>query len=138
MPTKLEHVVSPTEQDLIDLEKLYADYPLDADFSTVNDVVKSDESKALYALRFNDRLLGAVVIIEDAGNAELEYLCVREITRGRHVGRDILRLIKKDKDYAKVTFTSCIEDEAITRLFTSAGFTQDGQEGNTYTLISEA
>lgn len=50
----------------------------------------------LYAARFNDRLLGAVKIRQDAETGLLDALAVREITRRRGVGRYLVEEVMRD------------------------------------------
>ncbi len=136
MPVTLEALNNPSEQDLIDLQKVYKDYPLDVDWPTLQELVNKDDNCTLYAIRFNDRLLGAMTITDAGDNLKLEHLCVRELTRQRHVGRDLLRLYKDEltnnSNTKPVVFSSCIQHIAIDTLFTQAGFTASGENNQTY------
>lgn len=91
MPVRLEAITQPSEQDLIDLEKIYQDFPAAIESAEV--LRQSDAEHVLFAGRFNDRLLGAMQVVFQQSCAEIRFLCVREITRRRHVARDMLRLL---------------------------------------------
>lgn len=91
MPVRLEAITHPSKQDAIDLEKIYHDFQ--GDISGESLQKQSDDSHILYAGRFNDRLLGAMQVVLNDSQVDIRYLCVREITRKRHVARDMLRLL---------------------------------------------
>ena len=97
MPVKLNVFQSAkalSAQDVIDLDKLYCDHPHAADIPAVADLL-GHESVSLYAARFNDRLLGAVFLNSqgDSDSWQMQYFCVRKLTRRRHVAHDLLREI---------------------------------------------
>lgn len=87
MPVFLEKISEPTEQDLIDLKKIYADYPMHEGQPFSLDKAKGE----IFAGRFNDRLLGAFEVADKGSHVVVVYLCVRKVTRNRHVARDMLR-----------------------------------------------
>ncbi len=129
MPVNLEKVSHPTAQDLIDLEKIYADYPTDLNWTALNIQLEENANLNLYALRFNDRYLGAFTALQQADSIEIKHLCVRIVTRQRHVGRDLLRLFKAIEPQQNLVFNHCLtEDPAISRLFAQAGFKQQNQQ----------
>lgn len=101
MPVYLEKVTKASEQDIIDLEKIYCDFPGDVKASELQK--QSDSQHLLFAARFNDRLLGAMQVVFQDEVAQINYLCVREVTRKRHVARDMLRLLISQ--YPKQNFT---------------------------------
>ncbi len=129
MPVVLEQVDNPSEQDLIDLEKLYNDYPTDLRFNDLQDLLGNRSDISLYGARFNARLLAAVTTSPEEEGLKLDHLCVRSVTRQRNVARELLRQLINDHNSTQFVFESCIDDTAIERLFTSAGF---DKQGNTY------
>ncbi|MDA5474752.1 aspartate 1-decarboxylase autocleavage activator PanM [Yersinia kristensenii] len=80
MKLTIERLTNLTHQDLIDLAKIWPEQQQTYWLQWIND------GKPLFAARFNERLLGAVKVIVDGQQAELEDLCVREVTRRRGVG----------------------------------------------------
>jgi hypothetical protein len=94
MPVHLEHISQPTEQDWIDLGKIYADAPQEW-LSDASDIKASlqpllDQQTWLIAGRFNSRLLGAMKANQDGNNITLQHLCVRNITTNRGVAHQIM------------------------------------------------
>ena len=52
------------------------------------------DSRRIFAARFNDRLLGALMIdVQDDGSWLLHSLCIRKMTRERGVGSRLLQLL---------------------------------------------
>jgi hypothetical protein len=134
MPTAIEAVIQPSEQDLIDLEKLYNDYPIEGvGFEQIKPMLNEASTTRIYGIRFNDRLLGAIsVTAADEGNIlNLDHLCVRAITRQRHVGRDMFMHLTKLLDTETLRFMPCIESEALDRTLRVAGFEK---ENNSWVL----
>ena len=80
----------------------------------------NSENLTLYAARFNARLLGAISVGEnEGGNISLNHLCVRQLTRQRHVGRDLLRLLISHLSQEKaVSFKleTCMQNPALDKL----------------------
>ncbi|QGZ28921.1 aspartate 1-decarboxylase autocleavage activator PanM [Stutzerimonas stutzeri] len=100
MPVLVETVTEPSQQDRIDLAKIFADAPVwllapYANAATLIEAALADRS--LIAGRFNDRLLGAAILRRGAAHWQLSHLCVRKITRGRGVGK---RLIEQSRNQA--------------------------------------
>lgn len=122
MPVTLELIAPPSAQDLIDLEKIYTDYPIELPWKVIAKQLENDSELRLYAGRFNDRLLGACTVKERDNTLEITHLCVRKITRKRHVARDILRLLLEVETAKRVTAPFCQEAPAVDILFTNAGF----------------
>lgn len=94
MPVQLEHISQPTEQDWIDLGKIYADAPQEW-LSDTSDIKASlqpllDQQTWLIAGRFNSRLLGAMQASKEDNNVILQHLCVRNITTNRGVAHQIM------------------------------------------------
>lgn len=122
MPVTLETVAQPTEQDQVDLQKIYADYPQDCDWQALSQQLAEKEAMTLFAGRFNNRLLGAVSVSEENGHLHLNHLCVRAITRQRHVGRDMLRLLLAKYPQHSFSLKLCIDSPATQKLLANAGF----------------
>ena len=80
MKLTIERLTTLTHQDLIDLAKIWPEQQPTVWQQWIND------DKPLFAARFNERLLGAVTVMIKDEQAELEDLCIREVTRRRGVG----------------------------------------------------
>ena len=103
MPVSMEEVSMPRGQDFEDLIKIYQDAPDWMLGSPAegehDDAVRrmldiTSRSRRIFAARFNDRLLGAVMIdMQDDRSWLLHSLCVREMTRERGVGSRLLSLL---------------------------------------------
>lgn len=120
MPIIVEQVTQPNEQDLIDLIKVYTDYP---DFASKD---KTDikqwlaeqlaaPNQRLYAARFNDRLLGAACLhglnTDTAGTPlSIHNFCVRNVTRRRGVGSKLLLDLKTFADTEGFCLTVQVPD----------------------------
>lgn len=104
MPIIVEQITEPNEQDLIDLIKVYKDFP---DFSSKDETdIKqwlteqlSTADQQLYGARFNDRLLGAACLqgspTKDHDKPRsIHSFCVRNVTRRRGVGSKLLLDLK--------------------------------------------
>lgn len=126
MPVVIEKVVNPSAQDLIDLEKLYKDYPIDLRFADLQALLNKQPAMSLYGARFNDRLLAAITVTPGADGAILDHLCTRALTRQRGVGKELLRQLLKACSETSFIFSPCIESPAINHLFIQAGFSQNG------------
>lgn len=103
MPVIVEAVVQPSAQDRTDLEKIYADAPawLLAPYPDAASLIDAGLAEGcLIAGRFNDRLLGAAWLQQDADGWRLAHICVRKITRSRGVGQ---RLIAEARQRAAKT-----------------------------------
>ncbi len=126
MPVVLEVVSEPSEQDKIDLNKIYQDFSVNAGLPLL-DVKALPANFKLYAGRFNARLLGAFLVEEREQQLMIRYLCVRKITRGRHVAREMLRQFigKVEKESYLVGIET---SEALTQLMTELNFTAVGND----------
>ncbi len=80
MKLTIERLTALSPQDLIDLGKIWPHQQPEQWQSWLSN------GKALFAARFNERLLGAVKIALQDDRAELQDLLVREVTRRRGVG----------------------------------------------------
>ena len=128
MPLTLEQVISPTEQDLIDLEKLFQDYPEQTRWQDVQQWLSENPDTQIFAGRFNDRLLGAVTLTTHANEITINHLCVRKVTRQRAVGKDLLRLIFAQNKGAQFSITICHSSEANKALLKKLGFTEHNDQ----------
>ncbi len=98
MPVHIEWIESPSEQDWLDLEKLYKDAPAQwfegVCEHTAQDyiAIKKQQDYKIVAGRFNDRLIvGATLKVQQGQSSYLlEELCVRSATRKRGVARQML------------------------------------------------
>ncbi|NKQ09649.1 acetyl-CoA sensor PanZ family protein [Pseudomonas sp. SST3] len=93
MPVYVESITEPSQQDRIDLAKIFADAPdwLLAPHASAEALIDSALTHGtLIAGRFNDRLLGAALLQRGAPHWQLSHLCVRKVTRNRGVGKRIL------------------------------------------------
>lgn len=112
-----------SEQDYLDLGKIWPEYPADS--------LRVDETHRIYAARFNDRLLGAVRVLLSGAEGTMDSLRVREVTRRRGVGHYLIEEAIRDNPSItdwRVTDTG-VEDRNVMNAFMAAlGFTaqQDG------------
>ena len=94
MPVHLEHISQPTEQDWIDLGKIYSDAPQEwlSDASNIQASLQQllDQGTWLIAGRFNARLLGALKAVKEGNTIYLSHFCVRKITINRGVAHQML------------------------------------------------
>ncbi|MNZ13136.1 PanD maturation factor [compost metagenome] len=93
MPVLVETLSNPSEQDRGDLAKIYADAPawLLAPYADAAALVQCGlDEGLLVAGRFNDRLLGAALVVRGERHWRLSHLCVRKVTRNRGVGRRLV------------------------------------------------
>ncbi|AGH82233.1 hypothetical protein PCNPT3_11485 [Psychromonas sp. CNPT3] len=83
-------------QLLIDLAKIYQPY-FDADKLTQQALTALIENKdsTLYVTLFNERHLGAVEVKVEGNKACLSLLSIRDLTRRRGVGINLLREVEK-------------------------------------------
>ena len=106
MPVYVVAIDAPSDQDRIDLAKIYADAPdwLLAPHASADALIEAGlASGTLIAGRFNDRLLGAALLQRDEMDWRLSYLCVRKLTRGRGVARRIIEESRHQADAAGVS-----------------------------------
>lgn len=125
MPILVELIESPNENDLIDLQKIYADAPtwMYEEFGELEFLATrlQEQPGKLYAARFNDRLLGACWLLEqDDGSYRVRWLTVRKATRGRGVASRLLELVLKDIDAP--IWLSSRQSPATDSLLNKSGF----------------
>ncbi|MCY1424033.1 PanD regulatory factor [compost metagenome] len=105
MPVVVEILTEPTQQDLVDLQKIYHDAPqwLFAPYPDGQGLIDACLGDAtLVAARFNDRLLGAARLQRQDSVSHISHLCVRKVTRRRGVGE---RLINESQKIAEQSGT---------------------------------
>ncbi len=98
LPVHIEWIESPSEQDWLDLEKLYKDAPGQwfegVCEHTAKDyiAIKKQQDFKIVAGRFNDRLIVGATLKAQEGQSSylIEELCVRSATRKRGVARQML------------------------------------------------
>ncbi len=93
MPVFVEAVATPSAQDRTDLAKIYADAPdwLLAPYADAASLIEHGlASGTLIAGRFNDRLLGAALLVRGETVWQLSHLCVRKVTRRRGVAQRLV------------------------------------------------
>lgn len=100
MPVVLEHITQPTEDDWEDLEKIRADTgasPGALGFrSTRADLEgKLNDDFWILAGRFNDRLVGAMLLTRQGNELELSQAGVRTITQRKGVLHQLLFLLDR-------------------------------------------
>ncbi|PKF60289.1 aspartate 1-decarboxylase autocleavage activator PanM [Psychromonas sp. psych-6C06] len=85
-----------SQQLFIDLQKLYKGYLSDSQLTTqgLQDLIETPD-KLFFITLFNARHLGAVQVTIDKHTATLSLLCIRDITRRRGVGKNLLREVEK-------------------------------------------
>ena len=87
MPIVSALVQKPSSQDRIDIHKIFKDYPEPVAPEAVDAWLDAGE---LYAASFNDRLLGACRLVAHADYWQVDFLCVRAVTRKRGVAYKLL------------------------------------------------
>ena len=97
LPVYLEWVEQPSEQDWIDLEKLYKETPAqwfdELNVDSVQGYValhQGSQPSKLAAGRFNDRLLTTARLNAVEAGYEISQLCVRSVTRQRGVAHQMM------------------------------------------------
>lgn len=81
----------------IDLQKIYLNERPEASLTAqaLSDELQK-KSSLLYVTMFNDRHIGAVKVSKKGGQAILSELCIRDITRRRGIGKNLLRQVEKE------------------------------------------
>lgn len=129
MPVHLEHITQPTQQDWIDLGKIYTDAPQEwlTDASDLQASLQEllDQGEWLIAGRFNARLLGALKATKDGNTINLRHLCVRNVTIKRGVAHQMLHHMNKWADENGYTLVAKDVPGELATSLVSRGFTQD-------------
>ena len=86
----------PSPQLVIDLQKIYLDL-LPKAALTEQSITQTllEKNTRLFMTMFNERHIGAVKVVTDTSKAVLSQLCIREITRRRGIGKNLLKQIEK-------------------------------------------
>lgn len=85
----------PLPQLIIDLQKLYAGYLSEQQLSEQALTTELlDDNNCYYVTMFNARHIGAVKVQQQAEKALLSRLCIRDITRRRGVGKNLLTQVE--------------------------------------------
>lgn len=140
MPIKVESVQNPSDQDWIDLQKIYLDLPHKADSAKEMDDFQAEikarftQGDELFAARFNDRLIASCWLnqVNEGEPRQINNFCVRKVTRRRGVGQQFLQfLIKAQPDKALTIDTKPSQlENGLQQLLGNLGFTPvEGQEG---------
>ena len=119
MKLTILRLVSFSDQDHIDLGKIWPEYSPSS--------LTVDETHRIYAARFNERLLGAVRVTLSGTDGALDSLRVREITRRRGVGQDLIEEVIRDTPDVLAWWMSDIgvEDRSVMSAFMQAtGFAE--------------
>jgi len=123
MKLTIVRLVTFSDQDLIDLGKIWPEY------SPASLTV--DDTHRIYAARFNERLLGAVRVTLSGTEGALDSLRVREVTRRRGVGQYLVEEVVRDNPSVASWWMADVgvEDRGVRAAFMQAlGFVaqQDG------------
>jgi GNAT superfamily N-acetyltransferase len=121
-------------QLVIDLQKIYADY-LPAESLTaqaISDTLQESDSR-LYVTMFNERHIGAAKVKTNGSKVTLSQLTVRDLTRRRGVGKNLLVQIEKllttegieqiEYNLQEVAEKECLTTQAF---LVDSGYTLDG------------
>jgi hypothetical protein len=132
MPVHLEHISQPSEQDWIDLGKIYADAPQQW-LSNNNDIKGSlqallDQGIWFISGRFNARLLGAMQAEKEGTNVTLANFCVRKITTNRGVAHQMFHHMGTWADANGYTLIAKEVPAELTKALLRRGFIEDGSD----------
>lgn len=98
-------VFSPenSSQLLIDLAKIYQSCLTESQLTpeALQALIENEQAQ-LYVTLFNERHLGAVQVETNGNQAQLGLLAVREITRRRGVGKNLLNEVEKQLKHISV------------------------------------
>ena len=82
-------------QLIIDLQKIYLDLlPVETLTEQAIQACLSEPCTRLFMTMFNERHIGAVKVVTEAKKAVLSQLCIREITRRRGIGKNLLKQVE--------------------------------------------
>jgi GNAT superfamily N-acetyltransferase len=138
MPIIVETISTPSDQDWLDLQKIYHDLPHQTELAADAEALKQHiqtrlaQGDELFAARFNDRLLASCWLgarLEGQKYGELSPrqisdFCVRKVTRRRGVGLQFMQtMINQQPDKAITIYTAPSHDESgLHALLTRIGF----------------
>lgn len=120
MPVILEIINRPDANDLADLEKIYADYPLPP-VKSLSDWIDTqrENRQTLIAGRFNGHLLASLYVDTEG---QITHLCVRASTRRRGTARQLLQLLQTSARQFQLPKLEA-RDETLATLWQQLGFT---------------
>jgi ribosomal protein S18 acetylase RimI-like enzyme len=130
MPIISNLVQNPSPQDRIDIHKIFKDYPEAVSPADVDAWLDNGE---LYAASFNDRLLGACRLVSHLDRWQVDYLCVRKVTRRRGVAYKLILDLQQLAQQSKRTLFCHVPetlDAAAQQLVQKMGLT--ASENNQY------
>ncbi|ACX85965.1 aspartate 1-decarboxylase autocleavage activator PanM [Pectobacterium parmentieri] len=121
MKLTVECLTRLSSQDKIDLAKIWPHQNIEL----LEEGLTPD--RRLFTARFNDRLLGGVLVEIEGEYAELSDLMVREVTRRRGVGQLLIdearRQLPEVKEWWLATANhAAIKEEVLARFMVSCGF----------------
>ncbi|MEI7368668.1 aspartate 1-decarboxylase autocleavage activator PanM [Pectobacterium colocasium] len=121
MKLTVECLTQFSPQDKIDLAKIWPHQNIDLLEAELT------PNQRLFVARFNDRLLGGVLVEIEGEYAELSDLMVREVTRRRGVGKllidEAFRQLPEVKEWWLATADyAAIKEEVLARFMVSCGF----------------
>jgi len=114
MPVFIEYPTEFSQQDLTDLDKIYADMPAEllapyADAATL--IQQGIADKTIVVARFNSRLLGAALLNRQSKPWLLSHLCIREITRQRGVAKRLVSEVYRVAQQEQSSLALCIPQQ---------------------------
>lgn len=91
-------------QLMVDLQKIYADYlsPANLTEQVIQQQLEAPSSR-LYMTMFNERHIGAATVTIDDKKATLSQLTIRDLTRRRGVGKNLLAQIQTSLTSENIT-----------------------------------
>lgn len=97
MPVFIEFNRQTDQQDVTDLQLIYADLPQQMlpPFQDTAELLRAGRSDDLVVARFNSRLLGAALLSKQEQIWSVSHLCVRALTRRRGVMRRLLTELER-------------------------------------------
>ncbi|GKV83130.1 acetyltransferase [Pectobacterium carotovorum subsp. carotovorum] len=121
MKLTVECLTRFSPQDKIDLAKIWPHQNIDL----LEEELTPD--RRLFAARFNDRLLGGMLVELEGEYAELSDLMVREVTRRRGVGKLLIDEARHQLPDVKEWWLAtadhaAIKEEVLARFMVSCGF----------------
>lgn len=117
MPLRVTYYSQLDESQSADLDKLYGkqgQWPvlLPDVRAKLNTVLQDTESSRFYGGVFNGHLVTGTLVLAVEGLASFDFLCVRESTRRRGVGSNLLDEIKRFEAARQVHALSCLVDRS--------------------------
>lgn len=121
MKLTVECLTQFSQQDKIDLSKIWPHQNIERLEGGLN------VDRRLFAARFNDRLLAAVLVEIEGEYAELSDLLVRETTRRRGVGLYLIDEVRKQLPNVKEWWLATddhasVKEDVLAKFMISCGF----------------